>query len=329
MHFRSLLRTQFDILGEDNILLDSKPYIIHPVTQDEISIYSYSQDWIENDSVSNATPSVTPSASEGPTPCRTPCQKTERVLCHYVGCTSTPFRTTCDLKVHLKSHLHETLNQWSDGPKQHCNWPNCTSKAMFKSKKALQTHLENIHIDPLLCPETNCTYRGPFRSNYDLQRHIRSIHHGEKEVQFQCPFPECGDFPKTFIRRDKWLNHLRSGHDDSACPLNHCEAWAAGTQSKLVEHIKNSHGNFECGLGSCMSQPASRFAKFELMRHLEFHHGIQHGDINTAQNAAIHARDRTVRLENLPKMMSWKDCWLCSARSDIRGTQMKEVICLD
>jgi hypothetical protein len=169
----------------------------------------------------------------------------------------------------------------------------------------------------------------PFRSNYDLNRHVQTIHYGQKGLQFQCPFPECGDFPKTFVRKDKWLNHLRSGHENSTCPLNHCEAGTTAAHFKLVEHIKNSHGNFECGLGSCIRQPASRFAKFELMRHLEFHHGIQEGDINTAQNAAIQARDRTVKLENLPRLMSWRDCRLCLARSDIKKTEVKEMSCLD
>lgn len=251
------------------------------------------------------------------------CTRGQRLVCHYGGCTSTPFRTTCDLKVHLKCHLFELLNQWVDGQNQHCMWPHCTSKATFKSKKALQTHLENIHIDPLLCPERDCTYRMPFRSNYDLKRHVRTVHYGDNELQYHCPFPQCRDFPRTFVRKDKWLNHLRSGHDGSTCPLSHCESGTADTQAKLVEHIKNSHGNFECGIGSCYQQPPSRFAKFGLMKHLEFEHGIQHGDINIAQNAAIQARDRTVKSENLPRTASWTNCQLCLARSDIREDREK------
>ena len=249
----------------------------------------------------------------------------QRLTCHYCDCTSTSFRTTCDLKMHLKDHLHEILSHWIEGHTQPCKWPGCPSKATFKSKKALQTHLENIHVDPLLCPEKDCPYRSPFRNNYDLKRHVKTIHYGEKGIQFQCPFPDCGLFPKTFIRKDKWLNHIRSGHDASACPLNHCEAGTTDTQSKLVEHIKNSHGNFECGIGSCYMQPPSRFAKFELMKHLELHHGIQHGDIDTAQNAANQAHDKTVRSKDLPHETAWRNCRLCLERSSLKEKGSEEI----
>ena len=92
-------------------------------------------------------------------------------------------------------------------------------------------------------------------------------------------------------------------------------------ETRLVEHIKNSHGNFECGLGACDQEAPSRFAKFELMKHLEFHHGIQHEDIDTAQNAANQTSDRTIRVKGLPRETVWRDCRLCLRRS---GTQERE-----
>lgn len=113
------------------------------------------------------------------------------------------------------------------------------------------------------------------------------------------------------MRKDKWLNHLRSRHCGDACPLNHCEAGCKGdfqSQAEVVEHIKKFHGSFECGIGSCSAESRSRFSEFDLLKHLEIAHGMQYSDIGSARNVAKLAADRTVRSKDVPL---FEDCICC------------------
>jgi hypothetical protein len=236
--------------------------------------------------------------------------------CTWDGCPSDPFYTTYDFLRHLEDHAHKVRNQWSET--KSCTWPGCSSKAIFKSRKSLQTHLENIHINPLRCSEKGCPHQKPFRSNYDLKRHMKTAHYGEQERQYICPYSQREGCHKTFVRKDKWLNHLRSCHDDPSCPLNHCDVGTREgitTQAALVEHIKKCHGHYECGIGSCGLGPRSRFAEFELLKHLEFHHDIQHGTVGAVRNAANLARDRSVNGTHLPEGTWWNDCLSCGEKS--------------
>ncbi|KAL2061742.1 hypothetical protein VTL71DRAFT_7120 [Oculimacula yallundae] len=229
--------------------------------------------------------------------------------CKFPRCGSPPFKKMCDFKVHLKGHAHEVLDKWTGSQPRRCSWPSCPSKALFKSPRMLMTHLENIHISPLLCNYPNCTHRTPFRSNFDLKRHLRT--HSGEQGRFQCPYLECEKDPKVFVRKDKWLNHLRSSHSGDTCPLNHCEAGSKEgfqSQAETVEHIKKLHGNFECGIGSCGSGSRSRFTEFELLKHLEITHGLQYADIASARNVAKLASDRTVRSKDVPEC---DDCSCC------------------
>ncbi|KAH6716921.1 hypothetical protein BKA61DRAFT_572988 [Leptodontidium sp. MPI-SDFR-AT-0119] len=237
-------------------------------------------------------------------------QPQEQLLgCNYFGCTSGPFQKICDVKLHRKGHATQVLGNWTSSQPSRCSWPRCPSKALFKSPRMLQTHLENIHVSPLLCSFPNCTHRTPFRSNFDLKRHLRT--HSGEQGRFHCPYPSCEKDPKIFVRKDKWLNHLRSSHSGDSCPLNHCEAGCKGhfqSQAEIVEHIKKFHGNFECGIGSCSSGSRSRFAEFDLLKHLEIAHGMQYSDIGSARNVAKLASDRTVRSKDVPEC---EDCICC------------------
>jgi hypothetical protein len=217
----------------------------------------------------------------------------------------------CDFQLHLQEHSNTVSPLWKEG--QPCPWPRCTSKATFKTRAVFQTHLDNIHVNPLLCSAKGCTHKKPFRSNSELQRHMQTAH-PKGELPYKCPYSECKCSPRQFARRDKWLQHIRKGHDEPMCPLNHCEAgmrYAFATRAELIEHIKKYHGNYECGIGSCSQKSQSRFSEFELFKHLEFHHDIQGKDLATARNAANAARDRTVRPSHLPDPVSCMDCRFC------------------
>ncbi|KAF8863228.1 hypothetical protein BDZ45DRAFT_722642 [Acephala macrosclerotiorum] len=244
-----------------------------------------------------------------------------KLQCTYHGCTSRSFQTMCDLKSHLRDHSTEVLRRWEETQPCRCPWSgNCKSKAVFKSRRILQTHLENVHITPLVCTVSGCSYRKPFRSNYDLKRHTLTAHahvqSGEDSSQgLICPYPKCDRAPKIFVRKDKWLNHIRTCHEEADCPLNHCKAGGRDgflTQDDVVKHIRRDHGKFECAIGSCASQAPSRFAEFELLKHLELHHGLPHGDIDAARSAAKMATGRTVTHRHISS--NWLNCEDCEER---------------
>ncbi|PVH85994.1 hypothetical protein DL98DRAFT_567863 [Cadophora sp. DSE1049] len=253
-----------------------------------------------------------------------PGQPLEQLLrCNYSGCTSAPFRKMCDFKSHLKNHAVQVLGNWTGSQPCRCSWPKCPSKALFKSPRMLQSHLENIHVSPLLCSFPNCIHRTPFRSNFDLKRHLRT--HSGEQGHFHCPYPNCEKDPKVFVRKDKWLNHLRSSHSGDTCPLNHCSAAGKGafqSQAEIVEHIKKSHGNFECGIGSCSSGSRSRFTESELLNHLEIAHEMQYNDIGSARNVAKLASDRTVRSKDVH---ACQDCSCCRKSMQAMNRTGKEV----
>ena len=239
----------------------------------------------------------------------------QAIPCNVKDCTYGPFPSTCEFQLHLQEHSNIASALWKEG--QVCTWAHCTSKAIFKTRATFQTHLDNIHVNPMLCSAKDCTYKKPFRNRSELQRHVDTAH-PTGELPYKCPFLKCRAHPREFARKDRWLAHIRKGHTGASCPLNHCEdtmRHAFATQEELVEHIKKCHGNYECGLGSCSLKAQSRFSEFDFLKHLEFHHGIQGNDLGAARNAANTVRDRTVRPSHLPESRSWMDCRHCRMQS--------------
>ncbi|KUJ10281.1 uncharacterized protein LY89DRAFT_256627 [Mollisia scopiformis] len=267
-----------------------------------------------------------------------------KLQCTYHDCTAKPFKTLCDFKSHMRGHAADVLEQWEEEKPCRCPWSgNCKSKAVFKSRRILQTHLENVHITPLTCTASGCSYRKPFRSNYDLKRHMLTAHSGDSNCQFlRCPYPKCDRGPRTFVRKDKWLIHIRTSHDGTECPINHCKAGKRDgllTHDDLVKHIRHEHGKFECAIGACDSQLPSRFIESELLKHLEvsksvldfcplvmshfgprqcnilttcfskLHHGLPYGAINTARSAVKISSDKTVKPTDVSSC--WQECEQC------------------
>jgi hypothetical protein len=222
----------------------------------------------------------------------------------------------CDFKSHLKDHSADVLLRWKEKQPWQCLWAGCKSKAVFRYVHVLQAHLDNIHVNPLVCAVRNCSHQTPFRSNYDLKRHMRTAHSGEQDLQIFCPYPNCDKDPKSFVRKDKWLSHIRSCHQGDSCPLHHCDFVQkdrASGQAGVVEHIKKFHGNYECGIGSCRNEPQSRFAEFELLKHLELHHGIAPNDITAAGNAARASLNHTIKSKDIQS--HYGDCKYCRIKT--------------
>jgi hypothetical protein len=175
----------------------------------------------------------------------------------------------------VQSHNSEQIPEsWSIGSK--CTWPNCTSRAEFKTNASFRMHITNIYINPLLCSAVGCPHKTPFGRLSDLRRHEQSAHSSERK--FVCTSPSCDARIKEFARKDHLSKHMRERHDHYFCPKNHCPR---STKSSFVkpedveEHIKVEHGPHECALFACAQAPSSGFNGDSLRSHLRNHHGVE------------------------------------------------------
>lgn len=132
---------------------------------------------------------------------------------------------------------------WSVGDK--CPWPQCASRAVFKTKASFNMHVTNVHTKPLLCSVANCSQKTPFGRRSDLRRHHQSAHSAERE--FVCSIISCNAHIKEFARKDHLMKHMRERHDRYFCPLNHCfdntkMMMTNFTSDSLRDHLTNHHG---------------------------------------------------------------------------------------
>jgi hypothetical protein len=260
-----------------------------------------------------AVESCTPDSATG-TNISTP----QLMICDYNRCGSAVFRSTSYFSIHLKSHADQVLSECIKRGLLKCTWRlDCEAKAPFKSPKALRTHLENIHVNPLTCSEPGCRHKTPFRSNYELERHMKTVHWKERDFQWQCPYTNCDKLHKSFARKDKWVEHLRKHQFGTTCPFNHCDAGRGNkfsSQVEMVEHMQKCHGKYECGIGSCIEQQPSLFLEFQLLDHLKIHHAIHKKDVGAARNAAKLSRNHTIRTEHFSDPNSVPGCSICHGK---------------
>lgn len=239
--------------------------------------------------------------------------------CPWTSCsTSLAAATEAQSNTHLQWHWAETLRQWS-GPRK-CDWPNCRSKATFKSPGSLKSHIFNIHVNPLVCTEPQCVYTKPFSSNYDLKRHNSTIH--GTALNHTCPVESCDAHTTGFSRKDKLLNHMREQHDNLKCPYNHCFATVLDTQQE--QHLQQFHGSFECALGACATGPASGFLKIDFQRHLRKHHNLTYDPAENLARRVDEIEDHTARPCHIVRLRAWQDCPMCSTRSSAEGVLQNE-----
>ena len=166
------------------------------------------------------------------------------------------------------------------------------------------THLENIHIHPLVCDETECTVKKPFGRAPDLRRHRFTVHGDQLKVE--CPVPECG----TTTRKDKMLEHTRKYHRRLQCTHNHCAKTVVEGQEEA--HVQEQHGLYECALGACEGRPKSYFLLTTLRLHARYHHGLETHTFNGPDIEEIH--DKTIRANMYPRRRATtKDCQYCLA----------------
>jgi hypothetical protein len=202
----------------------------------------------------------------------------------------------------ITSHLdaHREIGE----PLDTCNWPNCSSKAVFKTRSSFQTHIYNIHVIPLVCNVPGCSYVKPFTKRCDLNRHKSTVHGDAGQVE--CPIQGCD----TRARKDKLQEHMRKYHDRLRCPYNHCTTTVVEGQEET--HVRESHGPYECGLGACEGKSQSRFLLNSLKGHARKQHGVDWWTTRWVDSDLEAVQDKTLRAYMYPGRRSeTKDCMDC------------------
>jgi len=158
-----------------------------------------------------------------------------------------------------------------------CTWPGCDSQAFLKTRKLLETHVFNLHLNPLVCNELGCKRKKPFAKQGDYERHIASVH--KQGTSFKCTYTTCPRHKKGFSRKDKLNDHLKVHDGREFCNFDHCvyNRSSRGTRYRLqtiiappVDH-QNGHGPYECGIDECRGSLSS-FSALDLAHHLVSYH---------------------------------------------------------
>lgn len=246
----------------------------------------------------------------------------------------TNLYSSSDLIWDRRAHAKLLLASFS-GPNI-CPWKGCTSRAKFANRKFLNVHLDNIHVEPLVCEVTGCGYQKPFRNKHDLERHRRTAHESVKE--WACPYERCRGEGLGFARKDKLLVHFRDMHgseggnkagEGKRCPISHCrevlgevmdglgeENGEGNGRERMVEHVKRDHGNFECALGRCAGdfkqmRIKSLFSDQGLEKHLQRDHGINGSEAVRFVSSVRKTRDKTLNRTAVGGGCKWIDCKRC------------------
>ncbi|KAE8452852.1 hypothetical protein EG329_013124 [Mollisiaceae sp. DMI_Dod_QoI] len=219
-----------------------------------------------------------------------------------------PFTGVEGWKSHKKDHARAIHKSWK--PFQQCSWHGCPSKARYKTTKLFEDHLNNIHINPLICTIEGCRHKKPFRGKADLQRHINSVHMDGSKLR--CPFSKCTTEGRDFSRKDKLISHLREIHDTDHCPYSHCVEELNPMTDSTAKHIGKLHGEFECALRSC-KKSTSQFCERGFLDHLQLDHNMNWETVLRTRDIAKIFGDKTLRDEHI---IDVRDCNICCSFSN-------------
>ncbi|CZR51030.1 uncharacterized protein PAC_00905 [Phialocephala subalpina] len=291
-----------DDLIKSWIVSDNTPQSCPPV------ILSHDLDWPWYQTVWDC-PSITSDTSCSASPA-----STSRVpSCDWPECSHLEFSTTEEHKIHTKAHACDVRKCWrSSEPFNRCTWHKCSSQARLKTSKLFEDHINNIHINPLLCTRDGCKHKTPFRGKADLQRHIDSVHGNTPKIR--CPYQTCqSSSEKPYSRKDKLINHLRKAHDTDRCPYHHCVSSMFSSPDdceSTAKHIGKMHGEYECALKSCFNT-RSQFSEESLMAHLQLHHDMNWEWVLKTRDIAKR-EGRILRDQHLVGQFEFSDCTSCT-----------------
>jgi len=259
--------------------------------------------------------------------------------CTWEGCQKD-LALGVTLPEHLTEHADSILFQWSVDSK--CFWAGCTSKAIFKTVATYKRHLKNIHTEPLVCTQVRCCHKKPFRNQADLDRHTSTVHIGLR--RYQCPFDTCEAEVKDFIRKDKWLLHIRETehYGDAFCPYLHCNRShissinGFSSREDISVHFTLYHSGYgvngrdkpyQCALGLCsMNAMSEHWGRWELEKHVKKFHSVESSDCYVASwsRSTLEGNVYVLRPENmLPnpsanlwlgdngREIKWQECSIC------------------
>lgn len=208
-----------------------------------------------------------------------------------------------------------SLQAWSIGSR--CTWPECTSRAVFKTFASFNMHLTNVHTHPLLCSIANCQHQTPFGRLSDLRRHQQSAHTAERK--FVCSVITCNAAIKEFSRKDHLVKHRRERHVNYFCPINHCARSTKSSFDKshdVLEHITAEHGSYECALKACSQAPSSQFDSLALLNHLRNHHAMPDATAANVKERMENRLSNTVTETDLGRA-SCGECKTCAERNSV------------
>jgi hypothetical protein len=247
--------------------------------------------------------------------------------CTWKDCSLTlPFSDDATLKTHLECHAQDVIQRWSG--ESGCKWSGCASKEIFKRLSSLKLHLENVHVKPLLCARLGCSFKRPFRNLSDLQRHVKSKHSHTGVVR--CPYKECMSSTRTFVRKDKWLQHVQDAEHqlDNFCPVRHCEKEVRGRfggfkdPKEVIKHMFNEHAgtsaevrDFSCAIGGCEAGGPPFLTKDQLRRHLQVDHSLMWHAATEVIDAVEATEIHQVQAQLVPTGIKFAPCELCSLSS--------------
>jgi hypothetical protein len=259
------------------------------------------------------------------------------IFCSWINCNVELFNDA-EHTAHLESHANDVIEEWN-APSR-CLWEGCRSKATFKSSKAYRHHLTNIHTHPLVCDDTGCTYKKPFRNNGDLNRHKITAHSANK--LFQCPYESCQADVRSFIRKDKLLQHIQEiqHENDAFCPRPHCtyihrsRHTGFSDRKAISAHFSTYHsllreGGYECSLGNCAeTNYHSDWSIWGLKDHLQYQHKIPSYSakekwwvVSVLVQKMKRDKGKTILLAHLQALeqeigcnIPWHDCQICEGK---------------
>lgn len=280
--------------------------------------------------------------------------------CSWPRCGSTVvFRGRNAVQGHMeKVHIANVRAAWPG-----CKWPDCESKkGSFTTGKRLEDHLQNIHIEPLICAESGCSHTKPFGKQGDLERHHKS-RHADGSVPYKCPHNSCPKPINGFARKDKLREHLRNWHGNFeclnqgchrgpgngfrteeqllshtrtahktaqvGCPLPHCETsntTEAALGVLLDEHFEAIHGDYNCELGICGHTQSSEFVPYTLKKHLIKDHDISPTEAVGLVDALVKAGECTLKDSQLTRL-GWVQGQRGLQSSQTRKTFMECLSC--
>lgn len=153
--------------------------------------------------------------------------------CTYPGCYKL-FAFSKHWKLHMEGHARVVRDNWR--PLNPYPWSKCASKAPLSSAKLMDDHLNNIHINPLICTIDDCNFKTPFTRKTDLHRHIEEFH-GQV---YNYKFEERDFLKRTYSKiasfKRKAVRILFNGKETFARPDT------ASDQNIITEAFANEHG---------------------------------------------------------------------------------------